>query len=774
MRRYFISLICIMVSVFMLTTLCSAAAVPAQEAPETAAERTVMLYGIGSNLETFYGMLTWNLVQILEADIPEDVNVVVMTGGSMEWQTEPEYLEGAEAVDEGARNRFWICSGRNAANAQNGHGRMTLLEGPEGLENVSMSNENTLQAFIDFAAEKYPAQKYDLILWDHGGGPHGGFGVDELDEDGDTMSMGQIITAVKNSRVERFDIIDFDACLMSSVEIAASLSEFADYLVVSPEIEPGYGQEYTTWLDALAEDPGMDGFELGKIIVDACIAFYEDENTEGYGEDATLSVIDTKNFRERMIPLLMQLAQTMNKEITEVGKENLLLNFTDEFRMLPMPYRYYYEELADLGSLADHLGINMSELDIYSTIFEMDNSPNAYTGITEEIEAILADQDGSGDDVIYDRVTESTTRPVFAEVRYTRNEDGELEPEESISPTGLSIFFNPLNIEETLNYLNAMESVCDLLDDEEIKAMLREYEMANARYLLAAVSGQSVSVLLDAGTANVYYKVVRDFWQEKRELSEPEIETYKRSLGLTADITAMKASEWDAYLSTLIELLDRYSDVDTETWLALLTAQQSSEAVYADRSEAVGIDKNGDGAPDAYRVTVKSPLGLIKDVSMNINGTGIEIPDYWADEFGDQVNLGKLSGTMAMEEFLTFLHDNQDLNGGVMAIYHNQETRYDLDATVDSWYELIDSEGTGHIISVGDVDLDHDTQLKIPVIMQLTELDEFGEETVLQGYLIYSNGRFIGFSDELSPAPVIPLSQERFDGALVEIGRAHV
>lgn len=67
-------------------------AVESEPMEGTTAVRTILLYDCGSNLETDYGMATWNLHQVLEAEIPETVNFVVLTGGSDAWQTEAEYL----------------------------------------------------------------------------------------------------------------------------------------------------------------------------------------------------------------------------------------------------------------------------------------------------------------------------------------------------------------------------------------------------------------------------------------------------------------------------------------------------------------------------------------------------------------------------------------------------------------------------------------------------------------------------------------------------------
>ena len=773
MRRHFRTFICVLVSIFMLISLCSCGGSGNKKG--AGATRTIMMYGLGTNLESMFGMLTWNLVQILEADIPEDVNVIIMTGGTREWKTEPEYLDGAEKIGVDAVNQFWICSGKNAENAENGHGKMTLLEGPEELANVSMIEPETLQGFLDFAAENYPAQMYDLILWDHGGGPRGGFGSDELFDEEEAMSLelSEIVSAVKNSKIEQFDIIDFDACLMSSLEVVAALADYADNVIASPETEPGFGQEYTTWLNALAEQPDMDGFELGKRIVDATVAFYEDENTDGYGEDLTLSVINSKNFKERLVPAFTRLAQIMNLELTKVGN-NELLNFTDEFRIYQMTYHYLDVSLIDLGSFADHLGICMSEIDNYESSAEMDRAimENAYTQTTQEIEAILADMDGSDDDVIYQKVTEGTTRPVFAEVRYTRNAEGTLEKEESVSPTGLSVYFEPLDPEYTTEYLLSMESTCEVLDDGDIKTMLKEFELASARYLMAATTGITITRLLEAGETNIYYGKIKEYWQTPRELSDVELMLYADHMGMEEIPESITTTEWDVYIGLLVDIIQKNTDDDIDTWLALLTAQQASEAISTDTADAIGIDKNGDGQLDAYRITVRSPLGMIQDVSLKFRAKGLEVSGFFQAAFGDMALLGKVNGEMAMEDFLGDLYGtNETLESGVMAVYERDYVQYDMDASVERWYELEDSQGVGHIISVGTTDPDHDTELQIPVKIELQIPDEEYDEdtTSVGGHLIYANGRFVGFSDADQPTPIIPLSNEIFDGAIITV-----
>ena len=121
---------------------------------------TVILYLVGSNLESSDGSATWNLVQSMEAGYDENLNYIVITGGSTEWQTEAEYLDGAEEIDPEI-NQIWKLEGRRGDEE---HGRMTLIEpdGLKGFESASMCDPGTMTAFIDYCTANYPADLYDI------------------------------------------------------------------------------------------------------------------------------------------------------------------------------------------------------------------------------------------------------------------------------------------------------------------------------------------------------------------------------------------------------------------------------------------------------------------------------------------------------------------------------------------------------------------------------------------------------------------------------------
>ena len=244
-------IICVFLSVLILSGVLSSLAANAEDKIPT---HTVMLYGVGSDLEGDSGCMTFNLYQIMRSGYNENVNFIVMTGGAEKWQLPSEYLSGADEISA-QYNQIWQIRGKHDGEK---HGMMTLLEekGVAGLEDALMSDKRTLTGFIDYCYENYPADRYDVIMWDHGGGPVRGFGNDIR---GGSLSISDMYDAFSACRLikdgERFEILDFDACLMCSAEVIAALGGFADYFVGSAETEPGSGQEYYSWLTTLRLEP---------------------------------------------------------------------------------------------------------------------------------------------------------------------------------------------------------------------------------------------------------------------------------------------------------------------------------------------------------------------------------------------------------------------------------------------------------------------------------------------------------------------------------------
>ena len=121
---------------------------------------TVMIYMVGSNLESRLGNATKDLEEIDGAGLNFDnYNVIVYTGGSTRWVGD-------------------VPCDRNCVLDMSLEGEDRIVAQTKA--NANMGLPETLSAFLNYCGENYPADHNVLIVWDHGGGPLWGYGVDEV------------------------------------------------------------------------------------------------------------------------------------------------------------------------------------------------------------------------------------------------------------------------------------------------------------------------------------------------------------------------------------------------------------------------------------------------------------------------------------------------------------------------------------------------------------------------------------------------------------------
>jgi len=249
---------------------------PTEESPPSGSDPNgeswaIYWYLCGSDLESWYGCATDDLLEMLEVELPPNVQVVIQTGGAQEWWNDTVVADCLE--------RYVYSS--------NG------FEFIEQLPQASMGDPGTLADFLGFCKNNYPADRTMVLFWNHGGGSVSGAMFDE-NFWYDSMTLGEFYEAF-NEVYELdldnppIDVIGFDACLMATIDTAYTFSDVAHYLVASEELEPGNGWYYTGWLGALANDPSMDGADLGRAICDSYVDGCEMYWTE---DEITLSVTD--------------------------------------------------------------------------------------------------------------------------------------------------------------------------------------------------------------------------------------------------------------------------------------------------------------------------------------------------------------------------------------------------------------------------------------------------------------------------------------------------
>lgn len=290
-------------------------------------EVTIMVYMCGTDLESKYGMGTSDLQEMLGADLGDNVNLLVYTGGCNQWKN--------NVVSSSTNQIYQVVDGK-----------LKAVDKDAG--SVAMTDPDTLVDFIKYCDKKYPANRNMLIFWDHGGGSISGYGYDEKFARTGSMNLAEINQALKEADVT-FDFIGFDACLMATLETALMLTPYADYMIASEETEPGVGWYYTEWLTKLGKNTSMPTIEIGKNIVDD---FVDTCATKCKGQKTTLSVVDLAEL-EMTVP---EELKAFSKSASELIQDNNYQTVSDA--------RYNTREFAqssaidqvDLAHLAQNLG----------------------------------------------------------------------------------------------------------------------------------------------------------------------------------------------------------------------------------------------------------------------------------------------------------------------------------------------------------------------------------------------------------------------------------
>jgi len=297
--------------------------------------RTILIYLCGSDLESKIALGTNDLQTIVESDIDlTKTNVVVYTGGAKQWHN--SYISNSE-------NAIYLLT-------ENG------FEKKESYQKSSMGKSDTLETFFDYAYENYPADKYDLIMWNHGLGSLG-ISSDEM-YFSDYLSLDELTVALKNSNFSgknKFETVIFRSCLNSTLEMASIFVPYANYFVASEEVTWGaYGYGIFSFLsDIKLEDSGID---FGKKYIESYTGTLE-KIASAYGKTidevfgvSTYSIIDLSK--------LGTVEKSLNSFVSDIN--------------LSYDYNIVAKARSNLYQYASESGCNdYDTVDLYSLITEM-------------------------------------------------------------------------------------------------------------------------------------------------------------------------------------------------------------------------------------------------------------------------------------------------------------------------------------------------------------------------------------------------------------------
>ena len=155
------------------------------------------------------------------------------------------------------------------------------------LENIGETDAGRPEPLAEFgkwAVEKYPAEHYALVIWNHGAG-WAGVSSDDNTQHGMDLpdvrwALEKICEKTKAQGKDKLDLVDFDACLMATLEVAYELKDTTDFLVASQETEPGAGMQYTDYLRWIATYPESPAASFAKNLVETYVKSYAPEGSQ--------------------------------------------------------------------------------------------------------------------------------------------------------------------------------------------------------------------------------------------------------------------------------------------------------------------------------------------------------------------------------------------------------------------------------------------------------------------------------------------------------------
>ena len=284
---------------------------------------TVMIYMDADNSLEEFGWL--NLGWLESVGSTADVNFVVLMD-TMTTETELLYVEKGESVSID-----------------------TTGTGYDLPDELNMGDGAVLEWFIETTYDKYQADRYAMILWDHGGGFNGicwddTYFEEELVEDCILLpELRESFWGAYNYTGMVFDVVGFDACLMAMPEVAYQMRGLADYLVFSEELVYGQGFPYNAIAEDLVATPDMDGEGLSTVIVEDFAAYYL--SMLGYN-DWTISAFNME-YMDDLTAAVDKLAKEMLESL------NVYVNSITNDRFQAQEYYYFYN--VDLMDFAENL-----------------------------------------------------------------------------------------------------------------------------------------------------------------------------------------------------------------------------------------------------------------------------------------------------------------------------------------------------------------------------------------------------------------------------------
>jgi len=156
------------------------------------------------------------------------------------------------------------------------------------LGEVNMGDPETLKDFVNWTINTYPANYYFLSLWGHGTGCVGV--CYDVTSAADALSLPELSQALSGLPVI-MDVVLFDACSMSMIEVAYQIKDYVNVLVGTEGL--GYAPPpYDSYLSILTSNPSMSPSVFASEVVTSYIEWCKSPPAASQIPNATMSATD--------------------------------------------------------------------------------------------------------------------------------------------------------------------------------------------------------------------------------------------------------------------------------------------------------------------------------------------------------------------------------------------------------------------------------------------------------------------------------------------------
>ncbi|MBA4419690.1 MAG: hypothetical protein C0391_00920, partial [Anaerolinea sp.] len=232
------------------------------------ADWTFMVYLAADNDLESFGIL--DFLEMAQVGSTSKMNIIVQMDRHASHDTSYDNWTSTK--------RFKVSSGMTpiAANA--------LMD----IGEADMGSQTTLINFINWSKTNYPAQRYALVIWNHGGSWYpmeiNGEVISQSiawDDTGTYLSNTAVynaLSSVTTGGINKLDLVALDACIMANIEIDYNMQNFVLARVASQANIPGEGFPYHTILNDLKNNTGMNQETLATAIVNRYAEYYSSNN----------------------------------------------------------------------------------------------------------------------------------------------------------------------------------------------------------------------------------------------------------------------------------------------------------------------------------------------------------------------------------------------------------------------------------------------------------------------------------------------------------------